>query len=76
MRHEQGQPWHEHQLVFDELLHGSHGDRWPDDVKIEHLKKTFSNPVRLSTVAIKASKDYDEFVEEVSRIIGNYEDTS
>jgi hypothetical protein len=76
LRHELGQPWHEHQLVFDELLHGSHGDRWPDDVKVEHLKKTFSDPVRLNTVAMRDIKDYDEFVEEVTRIMNKYEDTS
>lgn len=76
MRHEQGQPWHEHQLVFDELLHGSHGDRWPDDVKIEHLKKTFSNAVRLNTVAMQDIKEYNKFVDEVGRIMNNYEDTA
>ena len=62
--------------MFNELLHGLHGDRWPDDVKVEHLKKTFSNPVRLNTVAMRDIKDYDEFVEEVARIINNYEDIS
>jgi len=38
-----------------------------------HLRKTFSNPVYLSTVAIGDIKIYDRFVEEVSRIISNYE---
>lgn len=76
LRHEQGQPWHEHQLIFDELLHGSHGDQWPDIVKIEHLKKSFSNPVRLNTVSMKDTKDYNDFVDEVSRIMNNYEETT
>jgi hypothetical protein len=76
LRHEQGQPWHEHQLYFDELLHGSHGDRWPDDVKIEHLKKTFSEPVRSTTVAMKKVENYFGFCEETARIMTNYEETS
>jgi hypothetical protein len=76
LHHDPGQPWHEHQLHFDELLHGSHGDRWPDEVKIGHFRKTFSNPARLNTVAMRDLKDYNGFCEEVSRIMNNYEETS
>src|ERR1700761_199180 len=76
LRHDPGQPWHEHQLYFDELLHESHGDRWSDDIKIGHLRKTFSNPVRLNTVAMRDIKDYNEYCEEVARIMSNYEETS
>ena len=75
MRHSLGQPWHEHQLEFDELLLTSGGDSWEDSAKIGHLRNTFSNPARLYTASMPKMSDYYEFSEEVERIMTNLEET-
>ena len=75
MRHSLGQPWHEHQLEFDELLLTSGGDSWEDSVKIGHLWNMFSNPARLYTVSMLKMSDYYEFSEEVERIMTNLKET-
>jgi hypothetical protein len=75
MKHSLGQPWHEHQLEFDELLLTSGGDSWEDSAKIGHLRNTFSNPARLYTASMPRMTDYYEFAEEVERIMINLEET-
>jgi len=75
LRHQDGQPWHEHQLLFDELLHASHGDLWVDPLKIQHLKGTFSDKVTMNTVSMNPQPLYTSFVAEVGRIMANYENT-
>lgn len=75
LRHEPGQPWRDHQREFDGLLLTSGGDRFPDRVKIAHLKKTFSNPVKLSLVSMPKEENYAKFVETVDGYMTNYEET-
>lgn len=75
LRHELGQPWRDHQRNFDGLLLTARGDLFPDDVKITHLRNTFSNPVKLNLVSMKETSAYYEFVKEVDRIMSNYEET-
>jgi hypothetical protein len=75
LRHQPGQPWHEHQLIFDELLYSANGTQWDDQAKIVHLERTFSESVIDYTVAMKECATYDEFVNEVARIMARYERT-
>ena len=75
LRHTNGQPWHEHQIEFDELLLSAAGDSWTGDVKIGYLRNTFSNAVKTYTAAIPKTTDYYAYAEEVERIMTNLETT-
>ncbi|RDW56582.1 hypothetical protein BP5796_06373 [Coleophoma crateriformis] len=74
-KHSLGQPWHEHQLEFDELLLIAGGESWDDGVKIGYLRNTFSNPALLYTATMPRITDYYQFSEEVERIMTNLEET-
>lgn len=76
LRHESGQPWRDHQRIFDGLLLTACGDLFPDDVKITHLRNTFSNAVRLNLVSMPRELDYFGFTKEVDQIMTNYEETN
>ena len=75
IKHSQGQPWHEHQLEFDELLLSADGESWESSAKIGYLRNTFSNPVRMYTASMTTRTDYYEFAAEVERIMTNLEET-
>lgn len=75
LKHEPGQPWRDHQRTFDGLLFAARGDLFPDDIKITHLKNTFSNTVRLNLVSMTKLADYHAFVAETDRIMTNFEET-
>lgn len=75
LRHEVGQPWRDHQRIFDGLLLTAGGDHFPDDVKITHLRNSMSNPIKLNLVSMPKIAEYPRYVEEVDRITTNYEET-
>ena len=75
LRHSNGQPWHEHQLIFDELLLSADGERWTDASKIGYLRNTFSNTARMYTASMPKRTEYYDFSEEVERIMTNLEET-